>query len=625
MPSRCSRPTAGASSGRRTGTAACRTRPTSSSPTGWSSRSARANPRLPVEAQGMGHLDRRRGGHLDRAAIVPDRGLPHPVGEHGKHPARGGLPVRQQGDLRGRARDSVHGTPLLAGAGLRRAPAGRHRRVPVGRRLDTQPEHREAGDRRGRRHAPDGARHGVPQQPPAGRAVCAAPPGTGAGAGFPTGADPRLAVAALRRAGRGALPSHDARLGSGRAVRGAFLRDGRQPRRVLRQPFLGLPAAVAHRRQAGHHLFQHRDRPVAHPLEQDLATAEVNPIRNGLLAVAFQGALRNSSRESKFEPVASPSDRALVERMTAGDDRALGELYDRHGATLYALAVAIARERADAEEIVADALGQAWRTASQFDPGRGSVGAWLATITRSRALDLVRARGRRARALARAAGESGEGLAECVACRADVQAFREAAAALALAAPPAAPPPGLRERVLREARRGRPLAGRRAAWPWLAAAAVVVAVAAGYGYWRERTARDEMSTVLVAMRARLDSADRLVGAILDSTVGTADLAATGKAPTMRLYWNRARGLVVLAAFDLPPAPSGRTYQLWAIKKGQNPVSLGTFNTAAGGRAVVTLPAPAGLKPDLSAVTEEPAGGSPQPTQQPFLVGTWQGI
>src|SRR5947199_293925 len=204
--------------------------------------------------------------------------------------------------------------------------------------------------------------------------------------------------------------------------------------------------------------------------------------------------------------------------MTAGDDRALAELYDRHASTLYALAVAIARERADAEEIVADALGQAWRTAGQFDPGRGSVGAWLATITRSRALDLVRARGRRARALARAAGQSGEGLeehlAECAACRADVQAFREAAAALALAAPAAAPPPGLRERVLREARRVRPLAGRRAAWPWLAAAAVAVAVAAGYGYWRERTARNELSSALVALRARLDSADRLVGAIL---------------------------------------------------------------------------------------------------------------
>ena len=38
---------------------------------------------------------------------------------------------------------------------------------------------------------------------------------------------------------------------------------------------------------------------------------------------------------------------------------------------------------------------------------------------------------------------------------------------------------------------------------------------------------------------------------------------------------------------------------------------------------VVIEAPAGLKPDLSAVTEEPAGGSPQPTQQPFLVGSWQ--
>src|SRR5216117_3307205 len=97
--------------------------------------------------------------------------------------------------------------------------------------------------------------------------------------------------------------------------------------------------------------------------------------------------------------------------MTAGDDRALAELYDRHASTLYALAVAIAQERADAEEIVADALGQAWRTAEQFDPGRGTVGAWLATITRTRALDLVRAQGRRARALARAAQEGDAGVA----------------------------------------------------------------------------------------------------------------------------------------------------------------------------------------------------------------------
>ncbi|MGH7671519.1 MAG: anti-sigma factor domain-containing protein, partial [Gemmatimonadales bacterium] len=182
--------------------------------------------------------------------------------------------------------------------------------------------------------------------------------------------------------------------------------------------------------------------------------------------------------------------------------------------------------------------------------------------------------------------------------------------------------------VLGEARRVRPRSrpiGRRRAGPWLAAAAsLVLAVVMGYGYWTARADRIALHSLLDSTRARLDSASQLVADILDSTVGTTDLAATGKPPSMRLFWNRARNVVVVAAFDLPPAAAGRTYQLWAIKKGQAPVSLGTFNTPPGGRAVVTMGMPVGFKPDLSAVTEEPAGGSPQPTQQPFLVGSWQG-
>ena len=104
-------------------------------------------------------------------------------------------------------------------------------------------------------------------------------------------------------------------------------------------------------------------------------------------------------------------DRSLVERLVRGEERALGDLYDRYGKTLYALALAIVREPADAEEVVVDAFGQAWRQAGAFDPSRGSVGAWLATIARSRALDLVCARGRRARAYERAAQLSDEGVA----------------------------------------------------------------------------------------------------------------------------------------------------------------------------------------------------------------------
>jgi len=108
-------------------------------------------------------------------------------------------------------------------------------------------------------------------------------------------------------------------------------------------------------------------------------------------------------------------DHALVQRMAAGDERALGELYDRHGRAAYALACAIVGERADAEEVVVDVFGQAWRAAAQFEPARGSVGGWLATIARTRALDLVRKRGRRSRALGRAASLSEGGLASPVA------------------------------------------------------------------------------------------------------------------------------------------------------------------------------------------------------------------
>jgi anti-sigma-K factor RskA len=99
------------------------------------------------------------------------------------------------------------------------------------------------------------------------------------------------------------------------------------------------------------------------------------------------------------------------------------------------------------------------------------------------------------------------------------------------------------------------------------------------------------------------------------------LSATGRPPTGRLYWNRQSSEVVFAAFSLPPAPQGRTYQLWAIASATStPVSLGTFNTSADGVGRLAVKLPEGTRIAIGAVTEEPAGGSPQPTTQPFLVG-----
>ncbi len=167
--------------------------------------------------------------------------------------------------------------------------------------------------------------------------------------------------------------------------------------------------------------------------------------------------------------------------------------------------------------------------------------------------------------------------------------------------------------------------------PWLAAAAsLAAAVGASVFYVGERGERlaleDELrilETTVADRDAAVAARDSLLENLLGPDVRTATLAASGSAPSMRLFWNRDRDRVVLVAFDLPPAPSGRTYQLWGIGDAGNPVSLGTFDTDASGRALVGRPVPADAEFTVSAVTEEPAGGSPQPTTTPFLVGSWR--
>jgi RNA polymerase sigma-70 factor, ECF subfamily len=114
-----------------------------------------------------------------------------------------------------------------------------------------------------------------------------------------------------------------------------------------------------------------------------------------------------SMRSTASEPHPT-RDTDLIARAADGDDRAMADLYDRYGQVLYAVAYRIVGQRADAEEVVLDSFAQAWREAARFEAGRGSVAAWLTTIARSRALDLVRARSRRDRITATAAAERPE-------------------------------------------------------------------------------------------------------------------------------------------------------------------------------------------------------------------------
>ncbi len=87
-------------------------------------------------------------------------------------------------------------------------------------------------------------------------------------------------------------------------------------------------------------------------------------------------------------------DRDLVHRMAAGDESALGALYDRWSSLVYSLVMHLLDDVDEAEEVVEEAFWQAWRQAGRYEASRGAVSTWLTTIGRSRALDRLRARRR---------------------------------------------------------------------------------------------------------------------------------------------------------------------------------------------------------------------------------------
>lgn len=92
----------------------------------------------------------------------------------------------------------------------------------------------------------------------------------------------------------------------------------------------------------------------------------------------------------------SDSDAALVASMAAGDEQALGVLYDRWATTVHTLAYYLLGQADEAEDAVEETFWQAWRDAGRYDASRGAVSTWLSTIARSRALDRQRAVRRRA-------------------------------------------------------------------------------------------------------------------------------------------------------------------------------------------------------------------------------------
>jgi RNA polymerase sigma-70 factor, ECF subfamily len=91
------------------------------------------------------------------------------------------------------------------------------------------------------------------------------------------------------------------------------------------------------------------------------------------------------------EPV--PGDEAaLVRDVAAGDEEALGRLYDRFGQAVYSLCLRVVHDGATAEELTQEAFVRLWRGAASFDATRGRVSTWLLRIAHNLALNEVRRR-----------------------------------------------------------------------------------------------------------------------------------------------------------------------------------------------------------------------------------------
>lgn len=83
---------------------------------------------------------------------------------------------------------------------------------------------------------------------------------------------------------------------------------------------------------------------------------------------------------------------ALLAATGRGDEGAFAQLYALTSPKLYPLLLRILKTREWAEDALQECYVRIWQNAERYAPERGSPMAWLATIARYRALDLLRAR-----------------------------------------------------------------------------------------------------------------------------------------------------------------------------------------------------------------------------------------
>lgn len=233
----------------------------------------------------------------------------------------------------------------------------------------------------------------------------------------------------------------------------------------------------------------------------------------------------------------------------------------------------------------------------------------------------------------------------CSVCKAELAAFENVTGSLGLAGLPGAPSAAVKERLLAQIKNepmsrrletapvsAPRISSRRPVVPWAIAAGLALVCAAVFYVWQNtsselRGARAEIANnaqdiqqlevQLGSQLSRSEQLQTIVQTLKRPGAKVIQLAVQHKEPTYvaEIYPDETqhRWLVDVA---LPPAPAGKTYQLWFVKPDPkvSPVSAGLINTDPSGHGFVVVDVPANIGPiAVAAITLEKEGGASTPT------------
>jgi anti-sigma-K factor RskA len=128
-----------------------------------------------------------------------------------------------------------------------------------------------------------------------------------------------------------------------------------------------------------------------------------------------------------------------------------------------------------------------------------------------------------------------------------------------------------------------------------------------------------------SLRLAVLERDSMLVAITGRDVAVMTLTKSGvNAPFARMFWDKTKNTWTFIAHDMPDLKPGRTYQLWLVTAAGSKISAGTFDPHRGEAVVRATYALARDSLAAVAVTEEVAGGAPQPTTTPIIAVTAAG-